>query len=90
LDNYLVVISGRWAHKLTTYCYANFGFDEEDDFDLVLTGGMWNWQRIIDITRAEVNKIFPKAHVLNDPQTRPVLGCIKLALEKSEEAGLLN
>ncbi len=90
LDNYLVVISGRWAHKLTTYCYANFGFDEDDDFDVVLTGGMWNWKRILDITKAEVLKIFPKAHVLNDPKTRPVLGCIKLALQKGVEKGLID
>ncbi len=90
LDNYLVVIAGRWAHKLTTYCYANFGFREDEDFDIVLTGGMWNWKRILDITTQEIHKIFPKANVLHDDSTRPVIGCVKLAIEKGIEKGVIS
>ncbi len=90
LDNYLVVIAGRWAHKLTTYCYASFGFREDDDFDIVLTGGMWGWRRLLNITTTEVYKIFPKARVLHDSQVRPVVGCIKLAIEKAVDQGLVS
>ncbi len=90
LDNYLVVIAGRWAHKLTTYCYASFGFREEDDFDIVLTGGMWNWQRMLDITTKEIYKIFPNAKVLHNNQIRPVVGCVKLAIEKAVDQGLVS
>lgn len=90
LDKYLVLIGGRWAHKLTTYCYANFGFRPHDEFDIVLTGGMWdNWQRILDITKAETLKIFPKAKIMHDKNTRPVVGCIKLAAERAQELKLI-
>lgn len=89
LDKYLVVIGGRWAHKLTTYCYASFGFRAKDAFDIALTGSMWNWKRIFDITNAEMAKIFPKATVMRGNGTRPVVGCIKLAVEKMQELKLV-
>jgi len=82
LHVYLIAIAGRWAHKLTSYCRHTFNIERNQSFDLVLTGSVWFWERVRDITFQETTKVYPHINIIWNPDLHPVEGCVIIAFER--------
>lgn len=53
---------------------------QNEKFPIVLVGGMFNSQIVLETTKKEIKKIAPKAQFIQ-PRVKPVIGAVKLAIE---------
>lgn len=81
LEQLLKIMGSRWGSKISSYCATNFGYKENDKFEIVLTGGLWNWKVMREITISEIKKTFTSVTITYQPKIKAVWGCIKLSLK---------
>ncbi|MEM1312064.1 MAG: BadF/BadG/BcrA/BcrD ATPase family protein [Patescibacteria group bacterium] len=81
IDTFAIVVASRWVLKLTSYCSINFEYKSHDHFNLALTGSLWRWDMMREIVLKDYKSNFPQANIIFDPDKKPVLGAVKIALE---------
>lgn len=84
LKPYLDLIVMRWSYKLCAIA-DKYRYGIENDWELVLAGGFWNYDYIRNAVMSELKDNLKKIHVLHSPTIRPIQGCIKIAKRMHDE-----
>jgi N-acetylglucosamine kinase-like BadF-type ATPase len=81
LDMFAILVASRWSLKLISYCNLNFNLQPTDKFELILTGSLWRWDKMRDMTTSDFVKNFPRVNIVYQPEKQPVVGAVIIALE---------
>lgn len=82
VEPYLYSVAVRWATKLwgTSMKYRNVtGAPATDIVPVVLNGSVWQFDFIRETTISLLKDADPNLKILYDPESRPIMGVIKLA-----------